>query len=207
VRSKVFSAMAIVLTLSACAILGACAVVGAVSAASAKEKFQKCVADYKATPEARMLSARMWQDDGSDTAAKLSDPNPLTPAERDALVKIHPKAVDCRQIIITHDQLFAAWELQHWQAYFQREDQLFYKLASGELPVGVANKLAIDSWDEAKLQGAKGAADENRFQQIQATQRAAAAAQVSAAYVANQPRMTTTNCTWMGNSINCTGMH
>jgi hypothetical protein len=153
-----------------------------------------------------MLSGRMWLDDGTDTAAKLTDPNPLTPPERDALVKLHPKAVECRQIIIAHDNVFAAWEAQHWQAYFQRQDQLFYKLASGELPVGVANKLSIDSQNELKVESAKGAADETRFQQVQATQRAAAAAQVSAAYAANQPRMTTTNCTWMGNSINCTGM-
>src|SRR5262249_37616826 len=101
----------------------------------------------------------------------------------------------------------AAWEAQHWQAYFQRQDQLFYKLASGELPVGVANKLSIDSQDQLKVESSRGQADEVRFQQTQATQLAAAAAQVSAAYAASQPRMTTTNCTWIGNSINCTGMH
>jgi hypothetical protein len=187
--------------------LSGCAVVGAVSAVATVDKFKKCVADYKATPEAKMLSARMWQGDDTDTAGKLSDPNPLTPQERDALVKLHPKIQECRQIIIAHDNVFAAWEAQHWQAYFQREDQVFYKLASGELPVGVANKLSIDSWNELKVEGSKGQADEVRFQQAQAAQRAAAAAQASAAMAASQPRMTTTNCTWIGNSISCTGMH
>jgi hypothetical protein len=154
-----------------------------------------------------MLAPRLWQDDGTDTAEKLSDPKPLTPAERDALVLVHNKQVQCRQIIIAHDNIFAAWEAQHWQAFFQRQDQLFYKLASGELPVGVANKLSIDSWDQLRVEGSKGQADEVHFQQTQATQRAAAMAQANAALAANQPRMTTTNCTWIGNTINCTGMH
>jgi hypothetical protein len=35
--------------------------------------------------------------------------------------------------------------VQDDQAMHQRADQIFYKLASGELPVGVANKLYIES--------------------------------------------------------------
>jgi hypothetical protein len=50
-----------------------------------------------------------------------------------------------RQIILAHDNAYAAWETPYWQDYFQRSDQIFYKLASGEISVGLANKLAIES--------------------------------------------------------------
>jgi hypothetical protein len=207
-RSKVFSAMAVGLALSACAILLCeCAVVGAVSAVAARDNFQKCVAEYKATPEAQMLAPRIWQGNGTDTAEKLSDPKPLTPAERDALVKGHSKMLQCRQIVINHDNVFAAWELPHWQAYFARADQLFTKLASGEMPVGVANKLIIESNDQFKVEQSRGQADETRFRQVQAERFSEAAMAANATIAANRPRMTTTNCTWMGNSINCTGMN
>jgi hypothetical protein len=188
-------------------LLGGCAVVGAVSAVAARDNFKKCVTEYKATPEAQMLAPRIWQGDGTDNAEKLSDPKPLTPVERDALVKGHNKMLQCRRIIVSHDNVFAAWELPHWQALFARDDQIFTKLASGELPVGVANKLIIESIDQFQVEQSRGQAEETRFQQVQGERRAEAAMQASATMAASQPRMTTTNCTWIGNSINCTGMH
>jgi hypothetical protein len=191
---------------SAVMLSGCMQVIGGIAATSARDKFQKCVADYKATPEAQMLAHRIWQGDGADTAEKLSDPKPLTPAERDALVKLHPQAVQCRQIIIAHDNTFAAWEAPHWQAYFARTDQIFTRLASGEMPVGVANKLAIESNGQFQTETSRGQADEVRFQQVQNQRAAEAMMQANAAIAANQPRMTTTNCMWSGNMINCTGM-
>jgi hypothetical protein len=113
----------------------------------------------------------------------------------------------CQRIIVSHDNVFAAWELPHWQMFFAREDQLFTKLASGEMPVGVANKLFIESKDQFQVEQSRGQADETRFQQVQGERAAEAAMQANAAMAANQPRMTTTNCTWIGNSINCTRMH
>jgi hypothetical protein len=156
-------------------------------------------------PKRRRLLLASGKADSTDNAAKLSDPNPPTPAERDALVKGHSKALECRQIIISHDNVFAAWELPHWRAYFARQDELFTKLASGELPVGVANKLNIESTDQFQTEAARGQADETRLQQVQGERRTEAAMQASAAMAANQPRMTSQHCTWMGNSINCTG--
>jgi hypothetical protein len=46
---------------------------------------------------------------------KLSDPNPLNKDERNALVEYHNKVQPCRQIILAHDNQFAAWETPYWQ--------------------------------------------------------------------------------------------
>jgi hypothetical protein len=184
-----------------------CAVVGAVSAVATRDNFKKCVEEYKATPDAQMLTPRLWQGDSTDSAEKLTDPKPLTSTERDALVRGHSKVLQCRQIITSHDRVFAAWELPHWQAYFARQDALFTKLASGELPVGVANKLSIESLNQFQVEQSQGQANETRFQQVQAEHAAEAAMAANATIAANQPRMTTTSCMWSGNMITCTGMH
>jgi hypothetical protein len=109
-------------------------------------------------------------------------------------------------------------ETPYWQALFQRNDQIIYKLASGELPVGAANKLAIESngqfqSDVSRAHANAVAADEA------ARQRAAELLIQSGALRQPQvqpqpqvftpqppPRMTTTNCTWLGNTLNCTSM-
>jgi len=138
---------------------------------------------------------------------KLSDPKPLTPAERHALIRGHAEIVKCRHLLTDHDRVFAAWELPRFQAYFARQDALFTKLASGEMPVGAANQLQIASLDQFQVEQSRGQADETRFRQVQAERFSEAAMAANATMAANRPRMTTTNCTWMGNSINCTGMN
>lgn len=192
-----------VLTLAGCA-----AIIGQVTAVDAAKKFKACVADYKSTPEYQTIAARLWQFDDTDTAPKLSDPKPLTPAERNALVLVHNKAVQCRQIIISHDNQFAAWETPYWQDYFQRSDEIFYKLASGELPVGTANKLAIESQGKFQADASRGHADAVQVAEVQRQQAAEAMMQAGGQLAASQPRphMTTTNCTWLGNTLNCTSM-
>ena len=77
--------------------------------------------------------------------ANCRTPNPLTKTERDALVRVNNKLQRCRQIIIEHDNRFAAWETPYWQEFFQRTDAIHLKLAAGEIAVGVANKLIIES--------------------------------------------------------------
>jgi hypothetical protein len=144
--------------------------------------------------------------DASDTISKLLDPNPLTPLERDALVQLHGRALQCRQIIVSHGDQDVAWRSPYFQEYIQRSDEIFYKLAAGTLPVGQANKLSIASDrtlqtdlpsghlgirpDEAKREQAIDAMLE------QSNQIAALP----------QPRMTATNCAWSGNSVNCTSL-
>jgi hypothetical protein len=200
-----------VVTVSVCAItfftLAGCAqIIGRVAAVDAADKAKACIAAYRATPEYQLIAPRLWQFDDTDTATKLSDPNPLTPSERNALVQVHNKAVQCRQIIISHDNQFAAWETPYWQDYFQRTDEIFYKLASGELPVGIANKLSIESKGTFQAAASRGNAQAVQAAEVQRQQAAEAMMRAGAQLAASQPRMTTTNCTWMGNTLNCTSM-
>jgi hypothetical protein len=192
--------------LAALSLTGCAQIIGQISAADALKKAKACVDEAKATPEHQMVAARIWQFDNTDTAVKLSDPTPLTPPEREALVQSHNRVAPCRQIVITHDNQFAAWETPYWQDYFQRSDEIFYKLASGELPVGIANKLAIESQGRFQADVSRGHADAVRVEEIQRQQAAQAMLQASAQIAASQPRMSTTNCMWSGNMINCTSM-
>src|SRR5262249_6182123 len=156
-----------------------------------------------------------WRGDGTDTADKFSDPNPLTPAERNALVQVHNRALLCRQFLDAYDSQYAVWATPYDQAMHQRTDQIFYKLASGELPVGVANKLYIQSYGQFQADLARGHADAVSADEIQRQRLAEAMIQSGALKTATQPqlqmppapRVTTTNCTWLGNNLNCTSMH
>jgi hypothetical protein len=174
----------------------------------ATTNFQKCAAENKATPEGRMLALRLWQNDGTDTAAKLSDPKPLTQPERDALVQLHTRGLQCRQILVTYDNRFAAWETPYFQELFQRSDEIFSKLASGEVSVGVANRLNIESVGKFQVDVSKGHAEAVRIEEAQRQRAAEALLQASAQIAASQPRphMTMTNCHWLGNMLNCTTM-
>jgi hypothetical protein len=199
-------------------MLCGCAQTARQLATTASDNFIKCNADNKATPEGKMLAARLWQFDGNDTAEKLNDPKPLTPTERNALVQVHDRAVKCRQIIIVYNDTYAAWEAPYFQAFFQRADQIFYKLAGGEMPVGVANKLIIESNGQFQADFSKGRAEAVRADEAQRQRAAELLLQANALRAAQpqpqvtpmpqiqMPRMTTTNCFWAGNNLNCTSM-
>ena len=193
---------------SAVVLSGCMQIIGGASAVATRDKYRKCMADLLATPEGQVAKKHIWMDDGTDTAEKLSDPHPLTPTERNALVQAHAKWVQCRQIIINHDNQFAAWETQYWQELYQRDDQIFYKLASGEMPVGLANKLIIESNGKFQVDVSKGHADAVRVEEAQRQRAAEAMMQAGAQIAASQPQpqIHTTNCTWLGNTLNCTGM-
>lgn len=195
---------AFLLALLALAGLTACA---QIAAQQAKKDATGCVQEARNSPEGQIAYARLWAFDDSDTAAKLRDPAPLTKEEQNALVQVHNKIVKCRQIIVSHDMRYAAWETQYWQEYFQRSDEIFARLATGELPVGVANRLAIESNGKFQLDASRGHADAVRVEEAQRQRMAEAMMQAGAQIAASQPRMTTTNCMWMGNTLNCTSMH
>jgi hypothetical protein len=200
----------IVALAAALAVTNCAQIVGQLDAQSAAKNAKSCFQQIWATPQGQLLSPRLWRFNETDTASKLSDPNPLTKSEQDALVVVHTQMQSCKEIILTHDNIFAAWETPYWQEYFQRNDELFYKLASGEIPVGLANKLSIESNGKFQTDVSSGhaqavAVDEAR-QQRASEAMMQAGAQVLAAQAQSRPRMTTTNCSWMGNSLNCTSM-
>jgi hypothetical protein len=136
----------------------------------------------------------------------LVDAKPVTKDERNALVRHHSKVQACRQIIIDHDNRYAAWETPYWQEAFQRSDAIYLKLVSGEMPVGVANRLTIESVGKFQVDVSRAHADAVRIEEAQRQRAAEALLQTSAQILANQPRVTTTNCSWFGNTLNCTSV-
>jgi hypothetical protein len=201
--------MRLFLAVAALAVpLADCAVVGALDAQNAVKKATSCLQAVKDSPEGQLVYARLWRFDDLDTASKLSDPKPLSKNEQDALVKVHSQLKQCQQIILVHDNTFAAWEVPYWQEAFQRGDEIFYKLASGELSVGIANKLAIESNGKFQTDVSRGHAQAVAIDQERAQRASEAMMQASAQILAaqSQNRVTTTNCSWMGNTLNCTSM-
>jgi hypothetical protein len=166
-----------------------------------------CIKENKASPEGQIIYARLWANDDTDTADKLSDPKPLTKDQQNALVKLHSRVQVCRQIIIAHDNQYAAWETPYWQEFFQRGDAIFYKLASGEMAVGTANRLTIESVGKFQADVSRGHADAVRVEEAQRQQAAEAMLRAGSEILASQQRqVTTTNCSWFGNNLNCTSI-
>jgi len=122
---------------------------------------------------------------------------------------VHNRAVQCRQILIAYDNQYAAWETPYLEELYQRSDQIFYKLASSEISVGLANKLLIESRGKFQVDVSRGHAEAVRVEEAQRQQAAEAMLQASNQMMAaqSQNRTTTTNCSWLGNSLHCTSVH
>ena len=152
-----------------------------------------------------MVNARVWASDDSDTAAKLADPNPLSEVERTALVQVHNKMLRCRRAIITYVNSNAAWQAPYWQEMFQRNAAIFYKVGSGQIPVGLANKLTVES--NGKLHADLLRAKPDAISAEDWWRQRTAESQIQDAQkLASQrrPHVTAPNCSWLGNALNCT---
>jgi hypothetical protein len=93
-----------------------------------------------------------------------------------------------------------------------RASPRLYKLSNGELTVGLANKLAIESRGKFQAEVLKERADAIRPEEVQQQRAAEAMLQTSTQMAASQPRqgrqrVTTANCAWFGNSLNCNAVH
>ena len=123
-------------------------------------------------------------------------------------MQVHNKMRRCRQIIIEHDNRFAAWETPYWQEAFQRADAIHLKLATGEIAVGVANRLIIQSVGKFQTDVSKGHAQAVSIEEERRQRASEAMLQAGAQMLASQPstQMTTTNCMWLGNNLNCTSI-
>jgi hypothetical protein len=161
-----------------------------------REANRQCVTELADSADGKVLYARLWRGNDTDTVDKLTDRKPLTKEERDTLLRFKNKSLNCRQIVIAHDTQYAAWELPYWQELWQRPDAIHVKLMAGEIPVGIANRLLIESYGKFQADISRGRADAVRVEEAQ-RQRAAEA------LLASMPKTTTSNCTWIGNSLNC----
>jgi hypothetical protein len=185
-----------------------CGLAGQLDADQASSEALTCLHAIKSSPDGRAVYARLWASNETDNADKLADQKPLTRDEREALVRVHNKVQPCRRIIIAHDNKFAAWETPYWQDLFRRQDVIFTRLASGEMAVGVANKLTIESLGTFQADVSRGHADAVQLDDIRRQRTAEALINASAQMAASQPRprMMTTNCFWSGNNLNCTSL-
>ena len=166
-KASVATAMLTAASVSACA---------QVATQQTATNVKACLAQAMATPDGELVYRRVWRGDGTDTASKLSDPNPLTPPERDALLRLHAATQPCRQMILDHDRRFATWETPYWQVFFATGDGIRTKLAAGEISVGAANKMFLEAYSQFQVETSKGQAQASAIEQ---QQRAAALAVVA----------------------------
>jgi hypothetical protein len=83
---------------------------------------------------------------------------------------------------------------------FPRSDAIYYKLSSGEITVGAANKLTIESRGRFQTEALREHPDGIRAEEVQQQKTAEAMLQLQSQAVTPQPRhtrrrVTTTNCT------------
>jgi hypothetical protein len=164
-----------------------------------------CLQDVKSSQEGQIVYAKLWAFDATDTADKLSDPNPLTPTERDALAQVHNDIISCRQTTISDNSRSEGWKLPYWLDYFKRSDAIFNKLASGELPIGLANKLTIESNGKFQADLSRRHPDAVPVNEAQQQQAAEALLQDGAQITAPNPqsRVSAIDCRWVANTLSC----
>src|SRR5215469_15577739 len=181
-----------------CVVTGGLAGCTATAIQQSAKSASSCLQDVKSSQEGQIVYAKLWASDATDTEAKLSDLNPLTPTERDALVQVHNNiiSISCRQIIFSDDSRSAAWKLPYWLDYFHRSDAIFNKLASGELPIGLANKFTIESNGKFQADLLRRHPDAVPVDEVQQQQAAEALVQASAQSTSAEPnsRLTALNC-------------
>ena len=82
--------------------LAGCQTVAESQTKEAREDFGACKNLSFETADGTLLKRRLWVGDGTDAASKLTDPLPLTQAERDALARYAASVLPCRQIVAAH---------------------------------------------------------------------------------------------------------
>ena len=140
----------------------------------AREDFAACKNLTFETADGTLLKRRLWVGDGTDSASKLTDPLPLTQAERDALARYTASVLPCRQIVAEHHGTDAVGAMPASQTFWARTDEIRTKLEAGEIAVGAANRLQMRAWEDfriAQAQAKSAVADE-----IDARRQAAATA-------------------------------
>ena len=154
--------------------LGGCQSLAGSQTQEAREDFAACKNLTFETADGTLLKRRLWVGDDTDSASKLTDPLPLTQAERDALARYTASVLPCRRIVAEHDGTDAVGAMPASQTFWARTDEIRTKLEAGEIAVGVANRLQMQAWEDfsiARAQAKSAVAD-----QIDALRQAAATA-------------------------------
>jgi hypothetical protein len=193
------------LLVTLCLVAGGLAGCTLIATQRTAKSASSCLQDVKSSQEGQIVYAKLWASDATDTTDKISDPNPLTPTERDALAQVHNDIISCRQTIISDNSRSEAWKLPYWLEYFNRSDAIFNKLASDEIPVGLANKLTIESNGKFQADVLRRHPDAVPAEEAQQQQAAEALVQASAQITAPVPqsRLTAINCRWVANTLSC----
>ena len=105
----------------------------------------RCARELADAPETAKVYQRLWLGDGNDPISKLRDPDPLTPDEKATLTQFQNKLVRCRQIVTAGGGESPTWEAVFRDQYNERSDAIYYRLINNDLPVGLANRLTIES--------------------------------------------------------------
>jgi hypothetical protein len=79
--------------------LTGCQTVAESQTQEAREVLAACKKLTFKTADGTLLKRRLWVADGTDSASKLTNPMPLTQAERDALARYVASVQPCRQIV------------------------------------------------------------------------------------------------------------
>lgn len=154
--------------------LGGCQSLAGSQTPEAREDFAACKNLTFETANGTLLKRRLWVGDGTDSASKLTDPLPLTQAERDALARYTASVLPCRQIVAEHDGTDSVGAMPASQTFWARTDQIRSKLQAGEIAVGVANRLQMQAWEDFRI--AQAQAKSAVAEQIDARRQAAATA-------------------------------
>jgi hypothetical protein len=176
-----------------------------------------CANDVATSPQAVTIYRRVWLGDGTDTPDKLRDPAPLTTDERTALAQYHAQMLQCRQGVPAAGSASDPRDMQYRDAVFQRSLAVYSKLETGELNVGAANRLLIESNGKFQADMARDhlrplppaaiEAQKNAEKMVAAAGQAQAAQQPPAR--SSKPRQAeqrsaTPACAWAGDALNCT---
>lgn len=180
-----------------------------------------CAQDLAEAPETAKVYQRLWAGDGNDPIYKLRDTEPLTPDEKANLTQFQNKLQRCRQIVTSGSGESPTWEAVLKDQYNQRSDAIYYRLINNDLPVGLANRLTIESAGKLQADMLRDHPNSIPRQQIAHQQAAEDMLKEAGPFVAAQPPApppkgkqrqakqtppppAAPTCNWVGNSLDCT---
>lgn len=172
----------------------------------AEDKSDACYQAINASPDSKLLSARLWANDETDTPQKLSDTKPLNEHERAALLRSHQKVKECRKIIQAHNQQYASWAHVLVSEHHARNDMIFLKLISGEAPVGLANRALMEEKNRFMTAFSRGADTQNQIAaaaNAESARRMGDALQQWGRNMQQQNQTVNTQCQWVGSVWSC----